>query len=76
MKEKTKFWMQMVPILAVGLVVPAWFGANWLSLSVSTTVVFWATWVQVSKHGYGYVNKHIWRRPNWKWPRLERHLDG
>ena len=67
MNERTKFWMHVVPIFAVGLGVPAWLGANWVGLSSGGVVVAIFLWVQISKYGYGYALKHFWWNPDWKW---------
>ena len=77
MKEKTKFWANVVPIFAVGLVVAASLGANWVGLIAGAVACALVLWVQVSKYGYGYATKHLWRfNPIWKWPRRERRLDS
>ena len=57
--EKLKFWAHVAAILAVGLTVPAWLGANWVGLFGGVVVFAIGLGVHISRHGY--TTRYLWR---------------
>lgn len=65
---KVNFWVAILAIIGVGLIVPGWLGANWVSLLGGAVPVAILVGMHIAKHGRTFK----WRDEDSPWFRRDR----